>query len=99
MKKSCCDELSVATAISVNVTFVPLRNTSDGPGLRTVLFVRPHPEPAPESKARFVAPPFRMVPNMWVKGIWHLYVGLPPGVGPRVNGAGPGPGRLAACLS
>src|SRR5947208_459229 len=61
MKKSCCGELSVATAISVNVTFVPLRNTSDGPGVRNVVIVRPRTEPASEYQVTFVFAPARIL--------------------------------------
>src|SRR5438132_7912259 len=99
MKRSCCFELSVATAISVNVTFVPLRNTSDGPGLRIVLFVRPHPEPASAYKVTFVCATIRIVPNIVLEWYWHLYVALPSRVGTKVNTAGPGPEKSCDLFS
>src|SRR5467141_2742909 len=99
MKKSCCGELSVATAISVNVTFVPVRNTSGGPGLRIVLLVRPHPKPASAYKVTFVCATTRIVPNIVLKWYWHLYVAFPSRIGTNVNRAGPGPEKSCDLFS
>src|SRR5256885_13460971 len=97
MKKSCAIELS--TAMSVNVTFVPVRNTSHGPGLRTVLFVRPHPEPASAYKVTFVCATIRIVPNIVLEWYWHLYVALPSRVGTKLKSAGPGPEKSCDLVS
>src|SRR5467141_2794719 len=90
MKKSCCGELSVATAISVNVTFVPLRNTSGGPGLRIVVFESPHPKPASAYSVTFICATTRILPNIVLKWYAHLYVQFPSRSGMNVNTVEPG---------